>query len=74
MTPFLEILLSCSIRIGAGALAIWGALIIGKVRSSSLRHTAWLVVLCAMPLMPILSHITPHFYLPGIQTSVRSEA
>jgi beta-lactamase regulating signal transducer with metallopeptidase domain len=74
MASFLEILLSCSIRIGAGALVIWGALIFGKVRSSSLRHTAWLIVLCAMPLMPILSHIAPHFYVPGIQTSVRSEA
>ncbi len=74
MTSFLEILLSCSIRIGAGALVIWGALILGKVRSSSLRHTAWLIVLCAMPLMPILSNIAPHFYVPGLQTSVRSEA
>jgi len=74
MTSFLEILLSCSIRIGAGALVIWGALILGKVRSSSLRHTAWLIVLCAMPLMPVLSHIAPHFYVPGIQTPVRSEA
>lgn len=74
MTSFLEILLSCSIRIGAGALVIWGALILGKVRSSSLRHTAWLMVLCAMPMMPILSQIVPHFYVPGIQTSARSEA
>lgn len=73
MTAFLEILLSCSIRIGAGALVIWGALFLGKVRSSSLRHTAWLMVLCAMPMMPILSRIAPNLYVPGIQTTARSE-
>ena len=74
MASFFEIFFSASIRIGICALAIWGALAIAKVRSSSLRHLAWMVVLFAMPLMPILMNIAPHLDLPKIPTSAISKA
>ncbi len=54
MTPVLSSLLDASIRISLVAVLVT-ALVYGfRVRSSSLRHKAWLSVLAAMLLMPVM--------------------
>ncbi len=64
MTPFLSTLFDASIRISLAACAVEAVLLLARVRSSSLRHRAWLGVLCAMLLMPILLQIVPHIDIP----------
>jgi BlaR1 peptidase M56 len=64
MTTFLMTLFGASIRIAFAAFAVGAVLLLARVRSSSLRHRAWLVVLCAMLLMPILLQIVPHIDIP----------
>jgi hypothetical protein len=64
MTPFLSLLFDASIRISLAACAVGAVLLLARVRSSSLRHKAWLGVLCAMLLMPILLQIVPHIDIP----------
>jgi beta-lactamase regulating signal transducer with metallopeptidase domain len=64
MTPLLHVFLEASIRISLVVLVVWLALLAGRVRSGSLRHIAWLVVLCAMPLMPMLPHVVPDIKIP----------
>jgi beta-lactamase regulating signal transducer with metallopeptidase domain len=64
MTPFLQVFLEASIRISLVALAVWLVLVAGRVRSGSLRHIAWLAVLCAMPLMPVLPYVVPAIQIP----------
>ena len=64
MTSFLRALVDASIRINVVALAVGIALTLARVRSSSVRHQAWLVVLCAMLSMPILTRVTPRVPIP----------
>jgi beta-lactamase regulating signal transducer with metallopeptidase domain len=64
MTSFLRALVDASIRINAVALAVGIALMVARVRSSSVRHQAWLVVLCAMLSMPILTRVAPRVDIP----------
>ncbi len=64
MTPVLSSLLDASIRISLVAVLVT-ALVYGfRVRSSSLRHKAWLSVLAAMLLMPVLSRVAPRIAIP----------
>jgi beta-lactamase regulating signal transducer with metallopeptidase domain len=69
MTPYLDVALDASIRISAVALTVGIALLVGKVRSSSLQHAAWLAVLCAMPLMPLLPRVVPGIEVPAVVTA-----
>ncbi len=64
MTALFHVLLDSSIRISAVAAAVWLCLALGRVRSDSLRHTAWLAVLCAMLLMPVLPYAVPPVHVP----------
>ena len=64
MMPFLNTLFDASIRISLAACAVGTVLLLTRVRSSSLQHKAWLGVLCAMLLMPILLQIVPHIDIP----------
>jgi beta-lactamase regulating signal transducer with metallopeptidase domain len=64
MTSFLRVLADASIRINVVALAVGIAMMLARIRSSSVRHQAWLVVLCAMLSMPILPHVTPRVGIP----------
>ncbi len=64
MTPFLGGLMDASIRISLVALAVGIVLLLARVRSSPVRHRAWLAVLCAMLSMPVLPHLAPRVDLP----------
>ncbi len=66
MTSLLSILFDASIRISFAACAVGAVLALAKVHSSSLRYKAWLGVLCAMLLMPILLQIVPHIDMPVV--------
>jgi hypothetical protein len=59
MTPLLQTLLQSSLRITAVAFVIGVVLAAARVRANSLRHTAWLGVLCAMLMMPVLPYLVP---------------
>ncbi len=71
MTPFFRILLDSSLRISIVAAAVAITLLAARVRSGAVRHAAWLAVLCAMLLMPVLSRVTPAIDVP---LSTRSNA
>jgi beta-lactamase regulating signal transducer with metallopeptidase domain len=64
MIPLLQVLLQSSIRATLVALVIGLVLAVARVRSSSLRHTAWLGVLCAMPIMAVLPYVVPPVQAP----------
>ncbi|HTX37666.1 MAG TPA: M56 family metallopeptidase [Bryobacteraceae bacterium] len=64
MTPFFRVLMDASIRISLVALAVAIVLLLARVRSSSVRHRAWLAVLCAMLSMPVLPHLAPRVNIP----------
>jgi hypothetical protein len=66
--------MDASIRINVVALAAGLALTLARIRCSSVRHRAWLVVLCAMLSMPILPHVTPRIDLPVIDIPIPSGA
>ena len=67
---FLIVLLDASIK--ALALAVLAALGLGvvRVRSPSLRHAVWAMVLCGMLSMPFLSLALPGVVLPLLPTTV----
>jgi len=64
MTPVLSSLLDASIRISLVAVLVTALVYVFRVRSSSLRHKAWLSVLAAMLLMPWLSRVAPRIAIP----------
>jgi beta-lactamase regulating signal transducer with metallopeptidase domain len=72
MIPLLQILLQSSIRATIVALVVGLLLAAARIRSSSLRHTAWLAVLCAMPMMPVLPYVVPAALPPVPVPSISS--
>src|SRR5260370_26815849 len=72
MIPLLQILLQSSIRATLVALIVGVLLAAAKIRSSSLRHTAWLAVLCAMLMMPFLPYVIPALPAPVPIPSISS--
>jgi hypothetical protein len=52
-------LLGASLRVAAFAGMVALILAAARVRSNSVRHAAWTMVLLAMLLMPILPHVLP---------------
>jgi beta-lactamase regulating signal transducer with metallopeptidase domain len=74
MTSFLRALMDASIRINVVALAVGLTLALARIRSSSVRSRAWLVVLCAMLSMPILPHVAPRIDVPVMDIPVPARA
>ena len=64
MTFVLPVLFDASIRISVVALLVGAVIWLARVHSSSLRHKAWLGVLAAMLLMPVLTRVTPRIDVP----------
>jgi beta-lactamase regulating signal transducer with metallopeptidase domain len=64
MTTFADTLLNSSIRISLVAAVVALLLLIVRVRSSAVRHSAWVAVLCAMLLMPVLRYCVPAVPVP----------
>lgn len=64
MTFLFPVLLDASIRISVVAIVVGAVIYFFRIQSSALRHKAWLGVLFAMPLMPVLPRIVPHVGLP----------
>ena len=58
-------LLDVSIKAALLALAAWSGMAICRVRSTSVRHRVWLLVLVGMLLLPALVHLAPGVSLPG---------
>jgi Zn-dependent protease with chaperone function/tetratricopeptide (TPR) repeat protein len=64
MTFTFRVLLDASVRITLVAIAVCGIVYLFRVRSSSLRHKAWLGLLSAMLLMPVLPRLAPRLQIP----------
>jgi beta-lactamase regulating signal transducer with metallopeptidase domain len=65
----LRVMLESSLRVCLLAAAVGGILLLGRIRSGSVRHAAWSAVLGAMILMPVLPH-----WVPAIDVPVPSRA
>ena len=70
MISLLSILLEASIRISAVAIAVYAAVWLFRVRSTSLRHKASVGVLFAMLSMPILPRMLPSLDLPPFGSAI----
>jgi len=70
----LRVMLESSLRVCLLAAAVGGILLLGRIRSGSVRHAAWSAVLGAMILMPVLSHWVPAIDVPVPSRARRVEA
>jgi beta-lactamase regulating signal transducer with metallopeptidase domain/uncharacterized GH25 family protein len=61
----LEFLLDVSVKAVLLVLIVWSTLVVFRVRSSSARHFAWLLVLTGMILMPLLVELLPAIAAPS---------
>jgi len=59
-----RIVVEASVQSAALALCVGGILAAARIRSGSVRHGAWVAVLCGMMLMPLLSRIEPKVDVP----------
>ncbi len=63
-TSIFRLVLDSSVRCVAAAAAVATILWVARIRSSSLQHQAWTVVLGAMLAMPLLSAVVPSVQMP----------
>jgi beta-lactamase regulating signal transducer with metallopeptidase domain len=70
----LRVMLESSLRVCLLAAAVGGILLLGRIRSGSVRHAAWSAVLGAMILMPVLPHWVPAIDVPVPSRARRVEA
>jgi beta-lactamase regulating signal transducer with metallopeptidase domain len=64
--------LEASLRVTAVAALVALVLLAARVRSSSVRHAAWVAVLVAMVLMPVLPYCVPAVRVPVPVPAMRS--
>ena len=70
MTDLLvDVLVASSLRAALLATLVAGMLATWRLRAVAVRHTAWLIVLIAMLLMPVLPAVVPSIDVPVLATA-----